>query len=248
MSHTNQTAHYNLPQFLGTDVPGWLTDVNAAMLALDNAIYARQQAIAANTQSITEHTAAITGLTTRVTTAEDTISSINTNLSAAETDIDNLQTLTGEHTTQINSIANRITNLDAADIAYNGTTSGLTANNVQAAADELAAALAGLLPVFSGLGDRIEGVITLGDMLIEYGTSQVTSPANGVGNAEVTFTNKFEYKPCVMVTALAVTPGTTVKMLSASDIEVDGFKAYCSRTNTTPTTVIWLAIGKKATA
>ena len=247
MSHTNQTAHYNLPQFLGTDVPGWLTDVNGAMLALDNAIYARQQAIAANTQSVTEHTAAITGLTTRVTTAEDNISSINTNLSAAETDIDNLQTLTGEHTTQISSLANRITNLDAADIAYNGTTSGLTANNVQAAADELAAAMAGLLPVFSGLGDDV-GVITLGDMLIEYGVVQVTSPANGVGSAQVTFTNEFESKPCVMVTAGAVTPGTTVKMVSAADFAVDGFKAYCSRTNTTPTTVLWLAIGKKATA
>lgn len=246
MSHTNQTAHYNLPQFLGTDVPGWLTDVNAAMLALDNAIYARQQAIAANTQSITEHTAAITGLTTRVTTAEDNISSINTNLSAAETDIDNLQTLTGEHTTQISSLANRITNLDAADIAYNGTTSGLTANNVQAAADELAANISAVLPVITGLANAA-GVIEMGDLLIEYGQVNVASPANGVGSTLVTFTNPFEMKPAVLLTADTTSPGSTVKMVAVADLEVDSFKAYCSRTNTTPTSIQWVAIGKKAT-
>lgn len=133
----------------------------------------------------------------------------------------------------------------ALNTAYTNTTSGLTATTVQAAIDELKAAMAGLLPVFSGFGDHV-GVITLGDMLIEYGTVQVTSPANGVGSAQVTFTNEFESKPCVMVTAGAVTPGTTVKMVSAADFTVDGFKAYCSRTNTTPTTVLWLAIGKKA--
>lgn len=245
MSHTNQTAHYNLPQFLGTDVPGWLTDVNAAMLALDNAIYARQQAIAANTQSITENTAAITGLTTRVTTAEDNISSMNTNLSDAETDIDNLQALTGEHTTQISSLANTITNLDAADIAYDGTTSGLAANNVQAAADELAANISAVLPVITGLANAA-GVITMGDMLIEYGMVNVTSPANGVGSAMVTFTNPFEMKPAVLLTADTTSPGTTVKMVAVADLEVDSFKAYCSRTNTTPTSIQWIAIGKKA--
>ena len=35
MSHTNSTANYNLPQFVGTDTPAWLTDVNGAMSAID---------------------------------------------------------------------------------------------------------------------------------------------------------------------------------------------------------------------
>lgn len=36
MSHTNSTANYNLPQFVGSDTPAWLTDVNGAMSAIDS--------------------------------------------------------------------------------------------------------------------------------------------------------------------------------------------------------------------
>ena len=137
MSHTNSTTHYSLPQFVGTDTPGWLTDVNAAMLALDNAIYARQQAIAANTEAITANTASINGHTTRIESAENDISALETDVDAAETNISNLQTLTQQHTSQISSIANTITNLDAADVSYDNTASGMTATTVQEAIDEL---------------------------------------------------------------------------------------------------------------
>lgn len=38
MSHTNSTTNYNLPQFVGTDKPAWLTDINSAFSAIDTAI------------------------------------------------------------------------------------------------------------------------------------------------------------------------------------------------------------------
>lgn len=38
MAHTNSTANYNLPQFLPTDKPTWLTDVNPAYASIDTAI------------------------------------------------------------------------------------------------------------------------------------------------------------------------------------------------------------------
>ena len=38
MAHTNSTPNYNLPQFVGTDKPTWLGDVNGAMLAIDTAV------------------------------------------------------------------------------------------------------------------------------------------------------------------------------------------------------------------
>lgn len=38
MSHSNSTANYNLPQFVGTDTPAWLTDVNGAFEDIDSAI------------------------------------------------------------------------------------------------------------------------------------------------------------------------------------------------------------------
>lgn len=38
MSATNKTTNYNLPIFVGSDVPSWLTDWNGAMQLLDTAI------------------------------------------------------------------------------------------------------------------------------------------------------------------------------------------------------------------
>ena len=40
MSSTNKTEHYNLPQFIGSDIPTWLGDFNSAMVAVDNGINA----------------------------------------------------------------------------------------------------------------------------------------------------------------------------------------------------------------
>ena len=37
MGHTNQTTNLHLPQFIGSDKPTWLSDINGAFLAIDNA-------------------------------------------------------------------------------------------------------------------------------------------------------------------------------------------------------------------
>ena len=37
MGHTNSTPNLHLPQFIGSDKPTWLSDVNGAMLAIDTA-------------------------------------------------------------------------------------------------------------------------------------------------------------------------------------------------------------------
>ena len=42
MSHTNSTTHYNLPQFLTSDKPAWLTDINNAFSDIDTAVYNAQ--------------------------------------------------------------------------------------------------------------------------------------------------------------------------------------------------------------
>ena len=38
MSHTNSTVNYNLPQFVTSDKPAWLTDINAAFYDIDASI------------------------------------------------------------------------------------------------------------------------------------------------------------------------------------------------------------------
>lgn len=68
MSHTNTTSNYDLPQFVGTDKPAWLTDVNGAMSAIDTQMKA-------NADGVTTVSGDLTTLAGRVTTAEGNISS-----------------------------------------------------------------------------------------------------------------------------------------------------------------------------
>lgn len=64
MGHTNSTTHYNLPQFLTTDKPAWLVDINGAFADIDTAINTAQSdaTTAGNnaTQAISDASAAAT--------------------------------------------------------------------------------------------------------------------------------------------------------------------------------------------
>lgn len=42
MGHTNSTTNYSLPQFVTTDKPAWLTDINGAFSDIDTAIHTAQ--------------------------------------------------------------------------------------------------------------------------------------------------------------------------------------------------------------
>ena len=46
MSYTNKTTHYELPQYVATDKPKYLTDFNETMVAIDTQMYVNEQAAA----------------------------------------------------------------------------------------------------------------------------------------------------------------------------------------------------------
>lgn len=137
MSHTNNTTHYNLPQFVGTDTPGWLTDVNSAMSSIDAAIFARQQESVSNSDAITANTAAITGLTTRMDSAEQNITDTGATVSSHTASIATLQSQVAQNTGDIAGLATRVTNLAGSDVSYDPTGTDLTATDVQAAITEV---------------------------------------------------------------------------------------------------------------
>lgn len=137
MSHTNSTTHYNLPQFVGTDTPGWLTDVNSAMSSIDAAIFARQQESVSNSDAITANTASISGLTTRMDTAEQNITDTGATVSAHTASISTLQSQVAQNTGDIAGLATRVTNLSGTDVSYDPTGTDLTATDVQAAITEV---------------------------------------------------------------------------------------------------------------
>ena len=68
MGHTNSTTYYNLPQFVTSDKPAWLTDINGAFSAIDSAVHTAQgdATTAGNnaTQALSDASAAQTAAST----------------------------------------------------------------------------------------------------------------------------------------------------------------------------------------
>ena len=84
MSHTNSTPNYNLPQFVGTDKPTWLNDVNGAFSGINTQMKANaDSATTANTTASTAQNAigTLSNLnTTAKTDLVNALNEVNTNL------------------------------------------------------------------------------------------------------------------------------------------------------------------------
>ena len=152
MSATNATTYYELPVFIATDKPAWLTDWNGAMNAIDTAI--KEALTAGENAQTTANTATIS-----IATINDSLTTINTSLTTLTSTVTGLvgsvNTINslignGEPTTSdktligaINEIYGMITGggggaeIQAQNVVYDNTTSGLTADDVQEAIDEL---------------------------------------------------------------------------------------------------------------
>lgn len=97
MSFTNQTQHYGLPQYVGTDVPAYLTDYNGAMATIDQGMNAaKTQADAAATAAgqaandITALNSTVQTQATQISAAAQAASAAQTTANGADTKADNL--------------------------------------------------------------------------------------------------------------------------------------------------------------
>ena len=78
MSHTNSTTNYSLPQFVGTDKPAWLTDINGAFSAIDtNLKTASDNATTAGTAATTANTSIGTLASLSTTEKTNLVGAIN---------------------------------------------------------------------------------------------------------------------------------------------------------------------------
>lgn len=84
MSATNHTSNYNLPQFIGTDKPTWLTDVNGAFSAIDSQMKTNADNISTASSTATSASTAVGTLanlnTTDKTSCVNAINEVNTDL------------------------------------------------------------------------------------------------------------------------------------------------------------------------
>ena len=149
MSATNSTPTINLPLFIGTDKPAWLTDWNGSMNAIDSAIATLQTAEGGTATALASLSQSVTALSG---TVEQHTTAIQTVTTATATNTGSINTITslignGEPTTTDKTIIGAINEIyadigagdgvDADEVNYDNTQSGLTADDVQAAIDEL---------------------------------------------------------------------------------------------------------------
>lgn len=212
MSATNSTPTIGLPLFIGTDKPAWLVDFNGAMNAIDSAIATLQTAeggTAASLASLAQSVEALSGTVSQHTTSLQTITAAvagNTgSINTINSLIGNGQPTTEDKTIigAINEIYAEIgggSGVAAEDVTYNNSSSGLTATDVQAAIDEVYAAISSTPAATSEVKT---GTLTAGQTSVTLAFAQQT-----IGSATLidVYTGAFGVNPTnVTYTASSVT-------------------------------------------
>lgn len=210
MSATNATATISLPLFIGTDKPAWLTDWNGAMNTIDSAIATLQtaeagtatslaslaQSVEALSGTVAQHTTALTTISTAVSGNTGSINTINSligNGTPTTTD----QTIIGA----INELhaeigGGTVISVPAADVTYDNQTSGLTADDVQEAVDELKAAVDAIVVPASSF-EIVRGTLTAGQTSVALQASKTIAATALID----VFTDAFGVNPTAMSVA-----------------------------------------------
>ena len=104
MSFTNKTPNYNLPQWLGTDKPSWLVDVNGAFSEIDTAI--KNAADSGSGADATAKAALETAQAAQDTanTANETANGAVTTAGESKTIANNAQLVANEAITKVNGL------------------------------------------------------------------------------------------------------------------------------------------------
>ena len=224
MSATNSTPTIGLPLFIGTDKPAWLVDFNGAMNAIDSAIATLQTAeggTAASLASLAQSVEALSGTVSQHTTSLQTIT---TAVAGNTGSINTINSLigNGQPTTEDKTIIGAINEIyaeigsgsgvAAKDVTYSNSSSGLTATNVQAAIDEVYAAI----PSTPAATSEVKtGTLTAGQTSVTLAFTQQTI---GAATLIDVYTGTFGVNPTnVTYTASSV---TLTFAAQASDVSV----------------------------
>ena len=106
MASTNHTQYYNLPQYVGTDKPTYLTDFNPAMLAIDTGIHEAKAEADVNSSNIGNLSSLSTSINTDLVSA---INEVKGDVDDNTTALSSLNTQVSSNTGNIGTMANLTT-------------------------------------------------------------------------------------------------------------------------------------------
>lgn len=182
MASTNQTTHYNLSQYIGTDKPTYLVDYNGDMLKIDTGIYNAKSEADTNTASI----GTLSNLTTDA----------KSNLVGAINEVD------GHSDTNASNIATNTLN-----IATNTTNIGTNTTNIGTLANLNTTAKNNLVSAINEIVDRFN----LTD-IDTYTTSDMTISSGSLRNGTITVAKNSDGSVCKIYGRLGITTGSTAEI------------------------------------
>lgn len=90
-SSTNKTTNYELPQFVGSDKPTWLGDVNQAMADIDAGMHENATNISTMASDVASASATASQASQDVSALTSTVNTLSTNVTAVTTTANNAQ-------------------------------------------------------------------------------------------------------------------------------------------------------------
>ena len=231
MSATNSTANINLPLFIGTDKPSWLVDWNGAMNAIDAAIASLQAAESGTSTALASLAQSVEALSGTVSQHTTSLQTITAAVSGNTGSINTINSLigNGQPTTEDKTIIGAINEIyaeigsgdgiDASEVSYDNTQSGLTADDVQEAIDELKADVDAIV-VPASTFEIVRGTLTAGQTSVSLTASKSVAATALVD----VFTADYDVAPTAVSISGAVVTLTFEAQLAdlAVAVRIDG--------------------------
>lgn len=117
--HTNNTSHYNLPQFIGSDIPNPLTDWNDSMQAIDTAMYEIKTQADEIGSDIVQDESDISDLQSQANLTDDNITLLNQQTTAARTAATDAQDAANRNASNITTLQQSVANNRTSITQYN---------------------------------------------------------------------------------------------------------------------------------
>ncbi len=103
MSYTNQTTNLGLPQYIGTDIPSILTDVNGAYSKIDTAYGEQTNKITESTQNSEQAKSLASAAQAQAQAASNEVASVSNRVKTLETSINGIEEVANTATEAANS-------------------------------------------------------------------------------------------------------------------------------------------------
>ena len=110
MPSTNKTNPYELSQFIGSDIPSWLSDYNGDMLKINNAIQEAKTSADDAMSSAGSASSDVTSLSNTVSTLSESLNTTNQNVTKNTSDISSINSSVSNINQNVDSLNGKVNN------------------------------------------------------------------------------------------------------------------------------------------